>query len=576
MDNEFFKPYYDEIYNVKTEKRYFVYDREKLRIEPIFPYLVLDGGAFFLMNEKFGGTDAKTLLEKTLSGEVFDFIRDKDGKINWGISYEKSAEYGINKKHEWQSWPQRLYMLLPLAQEYMKTGDRKYSDKWFEIFSKWVEECPYETFNPELNHVYTSMKWRDMQISWRTLTIIYSVYMLGQNSPFDKNQWKYIYDFLELSFNHLVLECEYNMGKNMFGNHVLQKASGLVTGAVMFPEMKDSQKYLEVGEKTMLFCHENSILADGCSTEASPSYSHFIARLYVEAEMNLERNGYPQMDGIHDSIIRQYQWLAKMSYKNGRTVRTGDCYGMDAHADICRVAEIVGFTPDFTKKTEFLKDSQTAMIRGDRTELFFDGMKHYGGHQHGSRLNLIYYVDGTPVLTELGCCSYDWQESYHTVGNKASHNVVYSNDFALWETQTTVEDVTFDEKTNTVSGKVTYKDKNHELVWKRTACLDGMKLTIKDEIKADKPLNVCGNFFFADKGMTLDDIWYMGDELTSKGEESEFKVLHGLDLVTVKSTEKLTLSCVPCLNDDNQQDRATRLRWNDFTDEKTVITEIML
>ncbi|MEA4888572.1 MAG: hypothetical protein VB070_03805 [Clostridiaceae bacterium] len=42
-----------ELYPSPLQKRFFVYPRETLLNEPIFPFYVLDGGAFFFMTDNW-------------------------------------------------------------------------------------------------------------------------------------------------------------------------------------------------------------------------------------------------------------------------------------------------------------------------------------------------------------------------------------------------------------------------------------------------------------------------------------------------------------------------------------------
>ena len=123
MDNVFKKPYLAETYGSAPAERYYVYPREDLVKESIFPYLVLDGGAYLFISDHFGDVGSDGLLNKVMSGEVFDLLRGKDGKIDWLFCKRVSANLGLPSNFEWQSWPQRLYMLLPLAQKYLQTGE---------------------------------------------------------------------------------------------------------------------------------------------------------------------------------------------------------------------------------------------------------------------------------------------------------------------------------------------------------------------------------------------------------------------------------------------------------------------
>ena len=52
MNNEFRKPYLASIYGVQPRHRVFVYPRETLIEKDIFPFYILDGGAFFFMKNK--------------------------------------------------------------------------------------------------------------------------------------------------------------------------------------------------------------------------------------------------------------------------------------------------------------------------------------------------------------------------------------------------------------------------------------------------------------------------------------------------------------------------------------------
>ena len=96
MNSEFRKPYLAEIYGVPAKQRRFVYSRETLTENDIFPFYVLDGGAFFFMNEIFGTTKSSDLLELTMSGKIFDPLRKANGEIDWERSYNLTDGTGLH------------------------------------------------------------------------------------------------------------------------------------------------------------------------------------------------------------------------------------------------------------------------------------------------------------------------------------------------------------------------------------------------------------------------------------------------------------------------------------------------
>ena len=176
MDNEFRKPYLAALYGSREAVTHYVYPREDLKTQPIFPYLVLDGGAYLFINGHFGDVSSDALLDRTMNGQVFDLLRGEDGKLDWLYSNRASADLGFYPCYEWQSWPQRLYLLLPLAQKYLQTHEAVYAEKWLEILRLWIKDSPYEPLEQDVLHVFTSMKWRDMQVSWRTTVLLHSIY----------------------------------------------------------------------------------------------------------------------------------------------------------------------------------------------------------------------------------------------------------------------------------------------------------------------------------------------------------------------------------------------------------------
>ena len=201
--NDYTKPYAKEIFGIENTC-YYPYPREELVKNPVFPYFVLDGGSFNLLNDRFGGADGERILEMTMSGELFDIFRHK-GEFNWEISFAYTAGTDFTKKYEWQIWPQRLYMIIPLAHRFLQTGDRRYADAWLTIVKEWDKAHPYQEFDPDVHYLQTDMTWRDMQVAWRTMSLLHGMFMLS-DAPFAKEDWAYLYDFVKLHMRHLYIE----------------------------------------------------------------------------------------------------------------------------------------------------------------------------------------------------------------------------------------------------------------------------------------------------------------------------------------------------------------------------------
>ena len=96
--NEYKKPYGKEIFGAESIG-YYPYPREELIKNPIFPYFVFDGGAFNLVNDRFGTVNSDELLELTLSGKLFEIFRYK-GEFNWESSFAYTEGTDFTKKYE--------------------------------------------------------------------------------------------------------------------------------------------------------------------------------------------------------------------------------------------------------------------------------------------------------------------------------------------------------------------------------------------------------------------------------------------------------------------------------------------
>ena len=579
MNNEFVKPYIAQIYGVEPQKRYFVYPREILVREQIFPYYVLDGGAFFFACDHFGDATSDTLLEKTMSGEMFELLRDKDGRIDWGRAYHTAAETGMSKQHEWQSWPQRLYMLLPIGQAFLRTGDRKYSDEWLRILRDWIADSPYESPDMQTSHVNTSMKWRDMQVSWRAMTLIHSVYLLGSHpDAFTRDEWKEIYEFIDLNLFHLASEGDFDRTVRRLGNHTLQMASALISGGILFAELPRAREYFERGIDIMTACFHANVMPDGGTREVGPSYNHFIARLYLEAQKHCELNGYPEIDGLHDSVIRQYQWLATVANKAGRSLRLSDAYGMDAHADVRLMGEIYPFEADFSKKSVWLKDSGYIMLRNTRSEMAIDAMRFFGGHQHYGRIQPLLWADGEEVLTDTGCCNYDRGDLYVWGMTAEAHSVITCDAFPLYTSKYDVEVLSFDGDANTVTACMTVSYEDRSYTWTRTIALyeDGADFT--DSIEADEEYAFKGRWYLPERATAMEE--YSGAASPLLSGAGYFPMGHvarqrlGSGSVTVRCDELMEQDRTPAMTDENKLTYLERLTWTRSGKKFAVKTEI--
>jgi len=427
MNNVFYKPYLQE-----KKTTYFPYSREKLLERPIFPAYVFDGGAFFFLNDVFGTANSDELLQKLLSGELFDYYK-QDGKFCWQAVWNKWTEWEYANEWESHCWLSRLYILLPLAQQYCKTKDKKYAEIWFKILFDWADKNPYRPVNDPDDHI-----WFDMQVAWRTINLVHSIFLFGAAEALEEAQWKFVYDLLGLHVRHLFKEgkehAELQKQGLKLGNHTLQIGMALIMVGCLLPELEDSDKMQATGRTIVENILKHAISVDGVSRENAVSYAHFIARLFVEAELLLEYNGFEGLAN-RERIVKQYEYLYQFSSPAGKSMQIGDSYALDAVADVEFVNSFYPLDFPRVKKTVVMPGGGLSVLRNDRFDLYIDAAQPknngYAYHQHYGKPTFVLYGDGKPMVVDRGCPNYDRSDLYCELYVASAHNVITCDEMPL-------------------------------------------------------------------------------------------------------------------------------------------------
>ncbi len=542
--NDYVKPYAKEIFGV-VNTAYYPYPREELVKQPIFPYFILDGGAFNFMNDRFGTVDGDDILELTLSGKLFDIFKLK-GEFNWECSFSFVEGTEIKKMYEWQIWPQRLYFTIPLAHKFLKTSDKKYADSWLTIIKEWDKAHPYQKFDEKIHYLETDMVWRDMQVAWRTMSLLHGFFML-QDAPFSKDEWKYLYGFMELHMNHLYLDAMESLARNYAQNHVLQIGVVLLLAVSMFPEFENIETLKNIAIDTVEMNLREAIFDDGGSDEDSPSYSHFIARLYLEAYLIIEKNGYRKIEGLKESIVKQYEWLYQCMTPMGTTLRLSDSYTFDVLKDLDYVSRLINLDFERKQKEIYYPESHIAIFRKGEMILVADAAKFPGPHHHAGTPQIISFYKDESVLVDGGVCNYDKWELFDALHSFKTHNVVFCEEFdATFETvmiEPTVENVDLENGLFTVKTNVKETESGKSYIWIRKIIVSDKKIIIEDDVKSDSELSWKSRLLFKKNPVMFST-------------ENEMQLLTDKFLMTLKSENQIKQELIPVMNDENKLDYA--------------------
>lgn len=561
MNDIFFKPHLSD----DRSLLHFPYSREDLNHRPIFPTYIFDGGASLFVLDAFGTNNSDVLLQKILSGELYQYWY-LDGEFRWDAVYQKFSRLHYTSEWEAHLWLNRLYVLLPLAQAYCRTKDTAYSKRWFDTLMSWSRANPYITYEDRPD----DMVWRDMQVAWRTINIVHSVFLLGAGDALNAEQWQAVYDLIRLHANHLMKEGLGHARTHIVGNHNLQIGMALIMIGVLFSEFGNSEACIVTGRQIVKDNLEKSIYEDGVNNEDSMTYSHFIARLYLEAELLLTKNGF---DGIPDcarKLQKQYAFLYQFASPAGKTLQIGDSYCMDAAADVEFVNQIYPLTFARKKQSIVYEDSRMAVIRNNRFDLYVDAMDMTQWHQHYGRPNFILFCDGELMVSDTGCINYDRYDIRCRMNAAMGHNVITCKELPLeWELEKTDVSETLsidhfsdenDVQTLVISNRTAGKTGKF-YKWTRTFRLSDDALEICDRITASEPMHFtswlhvpCCRIGYYDHGCHVGNTANVKDVQPVDADRKTANFRRGEKMEIIKTATAFASDFLPCISQENRVD----------------------
>lgn len=573
MDNVFYKPYLNN-----TDIVYFPYSREQLSKRPIFPAYVYDGGAFFFVNDCFDAANSDKLLDLIMSDKLFEYWH-YEGRFDWSAVYKKWTKLASGCEWEAHYWLNRLYILLPLAQRYMCTKDSKYARKWYDLLMDWSDNNPYD---PTQFTVHSNCVWRDMQVAWRTINIVHSVFMFGGDHVFSESEWNKIYDLIKLHANHLYRESVEHAKTKVTGNHKQQIAMADIMIGTIFPEFGHSEEFIEVGS-TMVADNIAQDFVDGVGVDNSPSYYHFSARLFMEAFLLLRYNGGRQIEGLEESIQKQYEFLYQFSSPCGKTLQFGDSYAMDALADIEFVNQTYPLNFKREKKSMIFAGGQQAVLRNKYIEVYIDAKKTsikgngYTWHPHYGKPTYVVYMAGRSIVIDRGCPNYNRGDIYSSHYIESAHNVITCDELPLVTTkslfpsgvdvQIRITDFKTDGPVQSLAVENTYTGQNgKQFVWTRLFELSDNKLTVSDAVNADEKMHFT-SYTYIPGYLNLPAI--LEPAMPSQRficKTGIMRVRLDEDVVNISTAGPFVSECRPSINSNNKIDYCNSIEQTFYTD----------
>jgi hypothetical protein len=209
-----------------------------------------------------------------------------------------SQRYG-DIKFIWE--PNRFAFVYTLVRAYAATQDEKYPQAFWQLIQDWADNNPPNT----------GANWKDGQeIALRLMAWTFGFYAFIQ-SP--STTPEYIAQFTQLvaaQAERIHANIDYAISTR--SNHTISEAFGLWMVGLLFPELKDAEKYFNLGKRLLEEEAAKQIFPDGSYAMYSLNYHRFILHLYLYAIRLADINHSPFSDSLRQSITNSINYLSHL------------------------------------------------------------------------------------------------------------------------------------------------------------------------------------------------------------------------------------------------------------------------
>lgn len=316
--------------------------------------------------------------------------------------------------HLWNFNLHYLEFLVPLANQFVESNEKKYLEKWEEIICSWMQYCGNGNY-PDAFESYT--------ISLRVPNVLISMELLGDK--LQENIQKDIINSIFIQYRYL----EQAQELALLANHYFENLKTLVLCSLLFADYERYQKYFH----KFLGQIREQILPDGVHYELSWMYHKIILEDILRVYKGLISVG-KKDDAFKlvETIQRMANASASFEKGMGQTPLfndSGNNVAKKSSALIEAVSGMLSIEVD-DSITSFQNAGYYKLYKGD-VALSFDcgrlGPGYMAGHGHCDCLSFELSKNQIPVLVNAG--TYQYQGDKRSFfRSSAAHNTVMVDD----------------------------------------------------------------------------------------------------------------------------------------------------
>ena len=212
---------------------------------------------------------------------------------------EISDDNDVDIKFIWEA--SRFSMVYSLIRAYASTRDEKFAEAFWTLLESWAESNPPNA----------GPNWMDGQeAALRLLAWTFGYYQFSASPSATPQRIAKFTIMVAAHAERIYKNIDYAISTH--SNHTISEAFGLWLVGLLFPELKDSEKYLKRGRILLEQEAAAQIFPDGTYSMYSLNYHRFILHIYLCMIRLGELNQSPISSLIHDRVSSSIDFLTTL------------------------------------------------------------------------------------------------------------------------------------------------------------------------------------------------------------------------------------------------------------------------
>ncbi|MBD3176837.1 MAG: hypothetical protein GF320_16785 [Armatimonadia bacterium] len=213
--------------------------------------------------------------------------------------------------------PSRFGFTYPLVRAYLRTGDERYAERFWELLESWRAANP-----PNLG-----ANWKcGQEATFRLMAWCFALYGLAGAEATTDDRIASLGQMAGFTAHRIEAHVDYALSQR--NNHGISEAVGLLTVGLLFPEMKNAARWEAAGRDLLEDQCRRLIYDDGSFCQHSVVYHRLMLHDVLWAIRLAERNARPLSSDLRARVTIAAEWLERLvDPVTGRVPHYGSCDG---------------------------------------------------------------------------------------------------------------------------------------------------------------------------------------------------------------------------------------------------------